>query len=48
MASENFERIRTAAAEAREFIRAAHQNLRIAVRSLRAVEDDVSQENSGE
>ncbi|MEX2013712.1 MAG: hypothetical protein WD897_02245 [Parcubacteria group bacterium] len=40
-ARENFERIRTAAAEAREHIRAAHQNLMMAVRSLGSVEANV-------
>jgi hypothetical protein len=40
-ASENFERIRAAAAEAREHLRAAHQNLMLAVRSLHAVEIEV-------
>lgn len=37
-AAENFQRIRTAAAEAREHIRAAHRNLMMAVRSLGSVE----------
>jgi len=40
-AQENFERIRTAAAEARELIRAAHQNLMLAVRNLRSIEIDM-------
>ena len=37
-ALENFQRIRAAAAEAREHIRAAHRNLMMAVRSLGSVE----------
>lgn len=37
-AESNFERIRAVAAEVREHIRAAHQNLMIAVRSLSSVE----------
>lgn len=34
-ASENFEKVRVAAAEAKEYIRSAHQNLMMAVRSLK-------------
>lgn len=44
-AAENFERIRAAAAEAREIIRKAHENLMMAVRSLRAVEIDTEDSN---
>lgn len=39
-AAENFERIRGIAAETREHIRAAHQNLMMSVRSLSSVEAD--------
>lgn len=47
-AAENFERIRTAAAEAREIIRKVHENLMMAVRSLRAVEIDTGSDDSGD
>ncbi|MDZ4205917.1 MAG: hypothetical protein U1C12_01760 [Patescibacteria group bacterium] len=47
-AAENFERIRTAAAEAREHIRAAHQNLMMAIRSLGSIEINVKVEDSVE
>ena len=40
-AADNFERIRVAAAGAREHIRAAHENLMLTVRSLGSVETDV-------
>lgn len=40
-AQENFERIRTAASQARELIRSAHRNLMMAIRSLPAVKMDV-------
>lgn len=46
IAQDNFERVRAAAAEAREHIRAAHQNLMMAVRSLRAVEVTVETDGS--
>ncbi|MEK7461941.1 MAG: hypothetical protein AAB586_02635 [Patescibacteria group bacterium] len=45
-AAENFERIRTAATEAREIIRKVHENLMMAVRSLRAAEIDIEDSNS--
>jgi|SRR3989338_8791828 len=41
-AKDNFEQVRTAAAEAREIIRTAHQNLMMAVRSLSSVEIDAT------
>ena len=37
-AQENFEKIRTAAGEAREYIRSAHENLMLAVRNLSSKE----------
>lgn len=40
-AKENFERIRTAAGEAREYIRSAHENLMLAVRNLSSKEINV-------
>ena len=42
-AAENFERIRASAAEAREHVRAARENLMMAVRSLGSVETDVEE-----
>jgi len=45
-AAENFERIRTMAAETREQIRAAHRNLMMAVRSLSSVEADLETDDS--
>lgn len=47
-AQENYEKIRKAAADAREFIRATHENLMLAVRSLSAVEIDIEDDNSDE
>ncbi|MDO8589736.1 MAG: hypothetical protein Q7R69_00465 [bacterium] len=47
-ARENFEKIRTAAKEAREHIRAAHQNLMMAVRSLGSVEVKIETDDSVE
>jgi hypothetical protein len=44
-AESNFERIRTAAAEAREHIRAAHQNLMLAIRALSSVEVDLESDS---
>lgn len=44
-AQDNYEQIRTKAAEIREIIRSAHENLMLAVRSLSAVEVDLEDEN---
>jgi len=44
-AKENFEKIRTAAASARELIRTARENLMLAVRSLHAVQTKVEESN---
>ena len=48
VASENFERVRAAAARAREHIRAAHRNLMMAVRSLGSVRVNVEASSSVE
>ncbi|GEM_PF-2857711 len=47
-ALENFQRIRAAAAETREHIRAAHRNLMMAVRSLGSVELNLEADSSAE
>ncbi|MBI2673993.1 MAG: hypothetical protein HYX23_01800 [Candidatus Zambryskibacteria bacterium] len=47
-AAENFERIRAAAAAVREIIRTAHENLMMAVRSLRYIETDAESGGSGD
>ena len=47
-AAENFERIRVAAAEAREIIRTIHENLMMAVRSLRSVEVEAEADSPGD
>src|SRR3990167_5712794 len=47
-AQDNFEKIRVATSEAREHIRATHNNLMLAVRTLSSVEIDVGEEDSTE
>ena len=47
-AAENFERIREAAAKAREYIRVARENLMMAIRSLSSVETDVEENDNSE
>lgn len=48
IAQDNFEKVRAAAAEAREHLRAAHRNLMMAVRSLSAVEASTEVNSSAE
>lgn len=47
-AADNFEKIRTAAAGAREHLRATHRNLTMAVRALASTEDSATVDGSAE